>query len=326
MLADEMGTGKTVMTTVALRILFQQGKIRRALILCPVSVLREWDRHMREWAPDLHVIFVRGNQDERNLRWQIPAHVYVTSYNILSNDLDKSLLLEKDGAAFHAVVLDEAQYIKSPKSRRTRAVKKLQARYRWALSGTPVENKLEDLVSIFEYLHPNLPLNVLEAEWIKKEIAPYFLRRRKLDVLPDLPPKQHQAFWLELNPEQRKAYDEVESKIRREFAALTGNVTKVHIFSAITTLKQICNFVPGRATSSKVRLLKEQVEEIIAADQKVLIFTQFIEEGLMKLEKVLQAYNPAVIKGGQSDRERFSQIERFRKSPACEVPILLASV
>jgi len=162
--------------------------------------------------------------------------------------------------------------------------------------------------------------------WVKDRIAPYFLRRRKVDVLPDLPPKQRQEFWLALDSAQRTAYDRVESEIRSEFVTLGGDVTRVHIFSAITRLKQICNFAPGGYTSPKVRLLKEQVEEVIENEQKVLIFTQYIGEGLSKLKKALSMYGLAIIEGGQSDRERNAQIARFKKSPAREVPILLASV
>jgi superfamily II DNA or RNA helicase len=329
LLADEMGTGKTVMTTVALRILSHppKSKVKKALILCPVSVLREWVHHLHEWAPELWLTLVRGTRSERVSKWQMSSHVFLTTYSTFRNDLKRSVLPSDGVATFDAVILDEAQYIKNPDSGRSKAVKKLKASYRWALSGTPVENKLEDLASIFEFLHPGyLDPDNLEPAWVKERIAPYFLRRRKRDVLPDLPPKQRQEFWLSLNAEQRRAYRRVESAIRDEFDALGSYVSRIHIFSAMTQFKQICNFAPGRYTSPKVRLLKEQVEEIIENEQKVLVFTQFIDEGLLKLQQALSPYGLAIIRGGQSDRERAAQVARFKRTPARDVPILLASV
>lgn len=327
LLADEMGTGKTVMSTVALRMLCQQGEVKKALILCPVSVLREWARHLREWAPELWVTFVRGTRRERETKWKMPTHVYVTTYSTFRNDLKRSVLPPEGEETFDAVILDEAQYIKNPKSGRSKAVKKLMAKYRWALSGTPVENKLDDLASIFDFLYPGyLEPEDLEPGRVKSKIAPYFLRRRKVDVLPDLPPKQRQDFWLTLDRQQRVAYRKVESQIQNQFDSLGHDVTKVHIFRAITRLKQICNFAPGKYTSSKMRLLKEQIEEIIENEQKVIIFTQFIGEGLLKLEKALDLYGVAKIMGGQSDQQRAAHVARFKKTSASEVPILLASV
>jgi hypothetical protein len=283
LLADEMGTGKTVMTTVALRILCRQGEVKRALILCPVSVLREWERHLREWAPELWVTFVRGTQRERELKWKMRTNVYVTTYSTFRNDLQRGVLPAKGMETFDAVILDEAQYIKNPKSGRSRAVKELQAKYRWALSGTPVENKLDDLISIFDFLHPGyLQPEDSEPKQVRAKITPYFLRRRKIDVLPDLPPKQRQDFWLRLNRRQRESYEQIKAQVESEFTTLGNRVTKVHIFSAITRLKQICNFAPGKYTSPKVQLLKEQIEEIVDNEQKVIVFTQLATGQFMR--------------------------------------------
>jgi SNF2 family DNA or RNA helicase len=325
LLADEMGTGKTVMTSVALRILMQKGLANHALIICPLSVLREWNRHLAEWAPDLRVTFVRGNKSTRTLDWNMPAHVYVTTYDTLRSDIDSGTLPLGSLSKFDVVVLDEAQNIKNPTSGRSRAIKQLKARQRWALTGTPIENKVEDVASLFEFLRPAFLTSFdLYPTRIKERIAPYFLRRRKIDVLPDLPSMQKQDIWLELDADQRVAYEQVEKEARIELTALGEKVSKLAIFAKINKLKQICNFAPGQFTSPKVDHLKQQIEEIIGSDQKVIVFSQYIGEGVNKLEEILEPYGIAKIVGGQSEAVRNAEIERFKKLP--DTRILLASV
>lgn len=325
LLADEMGTGKTVMTTVALKILLQQAKVRHVLILCPPSVLHEWKRHLDEWAPELTTYFVRGGQETRELIWDISAHVYVTTYDTLARDLRGGRLPKQMYTHFDIVAIDEAHHIKNVKSKRSRAIKLLKPKRRWALTGTPIQNKLDDLASIFEFVYPNhITTYDLYEERIKEKIEPYFLRRRKKDVMPELPPKQRQGFYLELDSMQRQAYLRTEKAVQDELSGLGVRVTKQHVFAKLTRLKQICNFAPGSLTSPKVELVKEQVEEVIEGGNKVIIFSQYVEEGIDKLEQVLKPYGIAKIVGGQSDAARSREIERFKFSE--QTPILLASI
>jgi len=325
LLADEMGTGKTVMTTLALRILMQKGRANRALVVCPLSVLRVWDSHLAEWAPDLHVVLIRGSRDMRKLDWEIPAHVYVIAYDTLRSDIENRILPYHKLDKFDIVVLDEAQYTKNPASNRSHAIKKLRARHRWALTGTPIENKIEDVASLFEFLRPGYltPFDLYPAR-VREKISPYFLRRRKADVLPELPAKQRQDQWLELDSDQRAAYDQTAEVVRVELTALGTRVRKIDIFRNINRLKQICNFAPGQSTSPKVQFLKEQIEEITESGQKVIVFSQYLGEGVDKLEEALKPYGTAKIVGSQTEAIRARQIERFKHSTG--VPLLLASV
>ncbi len=325
LLADEMGTGKTVMTAVALKILMQQGKAHRALIACPLSVLREWNRHLAEWTPELRVTFVRGSQSTRQVDWLMPAHVYVTTYDTLRADVENGILPKDKRDEFDIVVLDEAQNIKNPKSGRSRAIEKLVARQRWALTGTPIENKIDDVASIFSYLRPGYltPFD-LYPQRIKEKIAPYFLRRRKKEVLPDLPPMQNEEVWLELDEDQRAAYNGAAEEVKNELTALGSRVTKAHIFASVQRLKQICNFAPGQLKSPKLDRLKEQIEEITENGQKAIVFSQYIGEGIEKLEEALSSYGIAKLVGGQSEPARNAEVDRFKRLDA--VPILLASV
>jgi len=326
LLADDMGTGKTVMTTVALRILMQQNKVKRALILCPPSILYEWKRHLEEWAPELLTCFVRGTQFERSCLWSTPAHVYVTTYDTLRNDVEKYLIRQGRGHSFDLVVIDEAHHIKNPETKRAKAVGKLSPKYRWALTGTPIQNKIEDMVALFKFIHPNLLSSSfsLHEEYIKRKIEPHFLRRRKQDVLKDLPPKIKQDIWLEMSKQQRQEYERAEGIIQAELEALGENVTRQHIFSRMQTLKQICNFPSDSGTSPKLDMLKGQIEDIVESGHKLIVFSQYISQGIAKIAVGLKPYGVAVIVGGVSDARRRQEIERFRHSAT--TPILLASL
>ena len=334
LLADDMGTGKTVMTIVALKILIQQTKVHHVLILCPPSVLYEWKRHLDEWAPELTSYLIRSPQKEvRKSLWETPMHVYVTTYDMLKGDIENSILPKGSLEHFDVVVLDEAHHIKNMKSKRFRAIKQLQPKRRWALTGTPVQNKIEDLASIFEFVYPGYLTSFdLRPEQIKERIKPHFLRRRKKEVMPELPPKIYEPIELELDEEQDVAYRQAEAGIREELSALGDKVTKQHIFAKLTILKQICNFAPRKSSSPKTESLKERIEEIIASGEKenigngnkVIIFSQYVNEGVSKLEKLLEPYGVAKIVGGQTDAVRRNEIEKFKKRK--DVPVLIASV
>ena len=374
LLGDDMGTGKTVMTVVALRVLFQRREVKKALIVCPVVVLKVWQHHLRDWAPELSVTVVRGNRDERKLDWRCPAHVYVAAYDSVSSDFltvvkkkatvvcktcqrtstfgekvhvaddetpqfscphCQTLFAELPTSAplvgnevvggFDVVVLDEAQYIKNPDTSRSRGVKLLIPRYRWALTGTPVETKIEDLAGIFSFVKPKYMHYNVSTRDAKRLMEPYFLRRLKKDVLPDLPPKIRQEQWLELDSDQRAEYDRVLRGEVRKLTELGEQVTKAHIFAVITALKRVCNFASGKRSSPKSEILGEQIKIIKESGYKALVFTQWVDEyGVATLESILRPFGVSVIKGGLTDNAREAALQRFRNEP--NVSVLLATV
>ena len=328
LLADEMGTGKTVQSTVALRLMIRDRAVRRALVVCPLSLLGVWDRHLAEWAPELSVTVVHGGAKTRWRDWRCPAHVCVATYDTLRADTSaprgSEPVLNADLAAeFDLLLLDEAQAIKNSDSGRARGVRTIPARYRWALSGTPIENRLDDLVSLFAVVRPGLLHEELSPAQAASAIGPYVKRRTKADVMKELPPKIRQDEWIELDPEQRKAYRAAEDGGRADLERLGDDLSRVHIFSLITKLKMICNFGPG-GQSPKLRAVEDKVESIRASGKKVLIFTQWLDAGVDRIARALAPHGVVAFDARLDARGREAAIEKFRTDP--DVTAFVATV
>lgn len=322
LLGDDMGLGKTQQAITALRFLIRMGKITNALVLCPKSVLPNWERELWDWAPELRIIKVHGTKEQRMAKWNCPAQVYLTTYETLRQDLTEDIAKKE----FNIIILDEIQKIKNPDAAITKAVRKIKASYRWGLSGTPLENRLEELISIFSYLKPGLlhnndassPLKVKEA------IKPYFLRRRKTDALLGLPEKVNEEIWLELSPSQRETYDRAEKEGIIALNEKGDSVTVQHILALITKLKQICNIDPVTKESCKLEYLLEKLEEITEENDKALVFSQYPEKTIKLIEPKLRPFNPLFYHGSLSDAQRDQIVKRFQEDEQCKV--LLMSV
>lgn len=343
LLADEMGTGKTVQTIIALRLLFREGRVKTALIVCPVAVVGNaqisemtgtpegWDGHLHFWAPELTVTVVRGTPEERAMDWKYPAHVKICTYDALRSDMDSGIL---DNAALEigVVVVDEAQSIKNSEAKRSRAVLSLRPTFRWALTGTPIENRIEDVISIFGFVKPGLfrKADSYEPSEVKSAIAPYLLRRLKKDVLKDLPAKIVDPQLLEMDDHQWAAYREALAQGQRILATAAekeqDSQLRIHIFALLGRLKQICNFAPEKETSPKSDRLLGILETVQDNKQKALVFSQYDDCGLKPLAKILEKAGIGYVtyKGGMSDAERNLAVGRFRKSP--DVTVFLGAL
>jgi superfamily II DNA or RNA helicase len=301
-LADDMGLGKTLQTLTWLMWLHERApkKDRKpSLVLCPASVLHNWRREAEKFAPGLKVLVLQSGQQRHNLRKQIPEYdIVVTNYAILRRDLE-----ELGKFRFHALVLDEAQFIKNPTAQVTVAVKEIEADHRLALTGTPLENRMLDLWSIVDFSQPAYlgnQQNFIETyeskgegpEWdgaakrkrLSARLRPIMLRRVKKQVAKDLPDRIEERRDSELDEEQRKLYL-AELRRSREQVMKTMQEkgvakSKMHVLAALTRLRQICchpRLVGNDAPSGKTETLFELFEPILASGNKVLLFSQFVE-------------------------------------------------
>jgi superfamily II DNA or RNA helicase len=309
LLGDEMGLGKTVQAIVGLQGLFRHGRIHRALVLCPRSLLGTWEHHLRDWAPELFVLKVRGDKEERRLLWESPANVFLSTYETLRQDTEHGIDL---AYRFDAVILDEAQKIKNPDAGLSQAVRRLRPAYRWGLTGTPLENRVDDVVSIFQFLSPELFRRVsppYSEKMVRDRIAPYFLRRRVADVLTELPEKVSEERWLYLNDDQQASYDAAYWEGRAELEK--PGAGRIHVFSLINQLKQICNLDPRSGSSAKLDYLEEQLAGIMDNAQKALVFSQFPNRTLREIEPRLSSFGVCVFDGSLSDSAREAAIKQF---------------
>lgn len=341
LLADEMGTGKTVQAVNALRLLFRQAHIKSVLIVCPPAVIGSidlsvetgksegWSGHFYHWAPELQVAVVRGGKKEqRKVDWQKTFHVYITTYDTLRADLTDSVLT--DLQQFDCIILDEAQKVKNRDTKTAKAIHRLQAEYRWALTGTPIENRLEDVISLFAFIRPGTFVGDIKpsSQDVSSAIKPFMLRRLKQDVLQDLPDKDRQEIWLDLDDPQKIAYNQALDAGRRKIeTSLDGEQSsqvKQHVFALLIELKQICNFAKGQATSPKTYLLLELLETIAANQKKVLVFSQYRKEGADKIAQLLNQAGIGYVfyKGVQKQKDQAVSI--FRHNP--ETTVFLATL
>lgn len=324
LLGDEMGLGKSIQTITAIRFLVRTGQIKRGLIICPKSVLTDWQKKLQTWAPELKVIKIHGDKEERQFMWNIPSHIYLTTYETLRQDLEENFA--NIDINFDLTVLDEIQKIKNPNTGIAKSVRRINSDWRWGLSGTPLENRLEELKAIFDYLKPGLLTyaKLAHISTVKDSIKPYFLRRRKSDVLLELPEKVYQEVWLELSPFQRKAYDKALEEGIVELNEKGEYVTIHHVLALITKLKQICNLDLKTKESCKIDYLQEKLREIVEQGDKVLIFSQYPEKTLEVLEPRFKEFNPLIYHGSLSNSKRDEIIKKFQEEE--ENKVLLMSV
>jgi len=344
-LADDMGLGKSLQ--VIARLVTERDPENTGdsplptLLIAPTSVVGNWQKEIEKFAPHLQSMIHHGSsriQDEKEFQEAIlKQDIAITSFTLARKD---AKLLE--AVSWQRIVLDEAQNIKNPKAAQTKAILKLSARHRLALTGTPVENRLLDLWSIFNFLNPGylgkeaqfrrsfeLPIqkenNKIQAGVLKKLVEPFILRRVKTDkqIIKDLPDKVERKQYCNLTREQASLYEAVVKDVEEQLQAIEGIQRKGLILSTLMKLKQICNhprqflqdgseFSPDR--SHKFARLGEMTEEVISEGESLLIFTQFTEigEALQKYLKLTMHYNTHYLHGGTSRPKREQMIAEFQ--------------
>jgi SNF2 family DNA or RNA helicase len=340
-LADDMGLGKTIQ--VLAMLVRRQVQVREAgiphrpsLVIVPKSLVFNWIEEARRFAPGLRV---RNHTGSGRLEegTAIDEHdVILTTYGTLRRDVLKHRACEYD-----YVVLDEAQSIKNAASQAAKACRLLKARHRLALTGTPVENHIGELWSIFEFLNPGQlgsatrlrqflagGRGVASAEIVARAVRPFLLRRTKAQVLADLPEKTEQTIFCELGAEQRRAYDELREHYRQELAGRIGRMgvgrSRIAVLEALLRLRQTaCHpglVDPNRIdeAGAKLEVLLEQLDEVIDEGHKVLVFSQFTSF-LAILRRQLDARGVVYeyLDGKTTDRQ--ARVVRFQEDPDCRL-------
>ncbi|TDL30855.1 helicase SNF [Jeotgalibacillus sp. S-D1] len=324
-LADDMGLGKTLQSITFL--LSELTNIRQnkqtALIVCPSSVMYNWLRECIHFAPEIEAVVLDGSASERSdLQKDLSAiDVIITSYPLLRRDIKWY-----EAQSFHTVIFDEAQAFKNPVTQTARAVKKLEAVHRFALTGTPIENSIEELWSIFHVVFPELfqglkEYSHLSRKTIARRVRPFLLRRMKEDVLAEIPEKLESIESLELLPDQKKLYAAYLAKLRHDTLKHLDKDTlrknRIKILAGLTRLRQICChpelFVEGyKGRSAKFEQLLQILEESRTSGRRVLIFSQFTKMlGLIGKELTVQGHPFFYLDGQTPAEERLEICNRF---------------
>ncbi|MGI4946548.1 MAG: SNF2-related protein, partial [Janthinobacterium lividum] len=347
LLADDMGLGKTAQTIAHLVFEHAAGRLDRpALIVVPTSLISNWTAELTKFAPHLHTAVLHGLDRHQRRDRLDGTHVVITTYTVLARDI-----VEMKELAWSVVVLDEAQAIKSPAAKATRAVGQLDTRHRVCLSGTPVENNLEELWSQFNFLMPGLlgdravfakrfrtPIEKRGDDQrrmqLVRRIKPFIMRRTKSEVATELPPKHTILRRITLAPDQRELYETIrvtlQERVREEVAERSLAGSRIVVLDALLKLRQVCcdprlvKLPSARLveSSSKLDDLLEMVSEMIPEGRRILLFSQFTSMLDLIKPRLKDAGIPYVeLRGDTRDRA-----EPVRSFQAGEVPLFLISL
>ena len=345
-LADDMGLGKTLQVISTLLKLKEDGEFgkKKALVIVPTTLLTNWDKEIKRFAPDLNTHIYHGSN--RQLEPLKDAEILITTYGVVRSEGAK---LQKE--KWLIIVIDEAQNIKNPTTAQTKAVKKLKAPIKIAMSGTPVENRLSEYWSIFDFTNKGYletltkfkedfakPIEVdrdqEQLDKFRKITQPFILRRLKSDksIIKDLPDKIEKDQFCQLTPVQMAIYQNVIDTTMEAIDKAEGIARKGLVLKLITALKQVCNHPKhflkkgeeDPTLSGKATLLFDLLKQIQESGEKTLIFTQYQEMGKMLVRMLEAEFNLEIpfLHGGVSRKGRDEMVEDFQNNRATRIMIL----
>ncbi|PSB44959.1 ATP-dependent helicase [filamentous cyanobacterium Phorm 6] len=357
-LADDMGLGKTIELIAFLVHLQEQDALKApTLLVCPTSVLGNWEREVKKFGPTLKLLVHHGDKRAKGKAFAAAIKgkdLIVTSYALVFRDAK-----EIQGIKWQGLVLDEAQNIKNSESKQSKTVREIEASFRIALTGTPVENRLQELWSILEFLNPGYlgPRNFFQRRFaipiekygdreslhtLRSLVRPFILRRLKTDkeIIQDLPEKQEMTVFCSLASGQAELYQKVVEESIANLESAEGIQRRGMILALLVKLKQLCNhpaLVNAAAKpkelsinsqeSGKLQRLVEMLEEVVAEGDRALIFTQFAEWGKLLKPHLEQHLGREVLflYGGIKQQQREEMIDRFQHDPQGP-PIMILSL
>lgn len=338
-LADDMGLGKTLqmISFLVAESTKKKNSNRKTLIVCPASLVYNWKSEIEKFAPTLSTRLIVGNVDNRveMIRNCGNKDILITSYDLLKRDI-----LEYEKMEFFCEIIDEAQFIKNQSTQAAKAVKDIQAETKFALTGTPIENRISELWSIFDYLMPGflfhyqkfreefeIPImeNKEEAalQRLHKFISPFVLRRLKKDVLKDLPDKMEEVVFAQLEGEQKKLYHAHVEKMRQAINKKTEKEVKesnIQILAELTKLRQICCtpalvYQNYKEESAKVTMCIDLIRDAVDGGHKILIFSQFTSMLSVLAEETKKLEIPHYVLTGATTKEhRMIMVDAFQEN------------
>ena len=358
LLADEMGLGKTMQAITAIRLLLRSGQVRRILMVCPKPLIPNWLREFKLWAEEVPITTIEGDGARRKMIWKLPGSiVLLANYELVVRDFqemiqeealrgdDRSVgpLVSHDGLGrslragskssalgsqlsalpkFDLVVLDEAQRIKNRESLTSTVVRSIPRKRSLCLTGTPIENRPEEMSSLFEFMGVVPPAGNPDLRQLRKLSEEFVLRRTKDLVMTDLPPRLDRDEIIELAPAQQIAYEQAEKDGVMNLNDLGDQISIQNVFELVLRLKQIANYDPLTGESSKLERLQADMEEIAASGGKAILFSQWTKT-IDWIAARLPVGNPLIYHGGVPTKKREPILDQFKHDP--KVNILLMS-
>jgi len=347
-LADDMGLGKTLQAITILSQYKIENPKRHSIVVCPTSLVYNWKEEFSKFNPELNVLAVDGNPSQRKkLLSEIDQFdIMITSYTLLQKDIEFYKTIP-----FGYIILDEAQHIKNRGTRNAQSVKTIQAAHRLILTGTPIENSLDELWSLFDFLMPGLLSSYdrfvekyirlpsiqqsgKNLETLRRKVSPFILRRMKKDVLSDLPPVSEIVYYCHLSEVQQHLYRSYAASAREELSQLVKKEgfdrVQIHVLATLTRLKQICChpaiFAKDQAESgdsSKYDMLLELLQTLMEGGHKTVIFSQYTRMlNIMREDLQKQGIRFEYLDG--SSKSRLSIVKKFNEDES--IPIFLVSL
>ncbi|MBD2627434.1 DEAD/DEAH box helicase [Trichormus variabilis] len=352
-LADDMGLGKTIQFIAFLLHLQEENALENpTLLVCPTSVMGNWEKEVKKFAPTLKVLEYHGDKRPKGKAFTevIQKHdLVITSYALIPRDLK---LLQSIN--WQIIVLDEAQNVKNSDAKQSQAIRQIKTTFRIALTGTPVENRLQELWSILDFLNPGylgnkqffqrrfaMPIekygDTASLSQLRSLVQPFILRRLKTDkdIIQDLPEKQEMTVFCGLSAEQGQLYQKLVDESLVEIESAEGLQRRGMILALLMKLKQICNHPAQylklatleKHNSAKLQRLEEMLEEVLAENDRALIFTQFAEWGKLLKPHLEKKLNREILflYGSTTKKQREEMIDRFQHDPESP-PIMILSL